>query len=111
MRHVALAVAGGAHSLGELDFGAMCRRHGVPTPDRQVPRTAPGGRVYLDVRRAASQLVVEIDGAGHRWGLAVTDDNLRQNELVLATDRVLRFDVLALRLHEQEVMAQVRRGL
>lgn len=82
----------------------------LTTGDRLV-EAAPGGSVYLDVRWAASRLVVEIDGAGHRWGLAVTDDNLRQNELVLATDRVLRFDVLALRLHEQEVMAQVRRGL
>ena len=111
VRQVALDVADGAHSLGQLDFGALCRRHRLPVPERQVLRTTPTGRVHLDVRWAGSRLVVEIDGAGHRWGLAVTDDNLRQNEVVLTADRVLRFDLLALRLHEAEVMEQVRRGL
>jgi hypothetical protein len=111
VRQVALDVADGAHSLGELDFGARCRRHRIPVPERQVLCTTPTGRVHLDVRWAGSGLVVEIDGAGPRWGLAVTDDNLRQNEVVLTADRVLRFDLLALRPHEADVMEQVRRGL
>lgn len=61
VHRVAVDVADGAHSLGELDFGGMCRRHGIPVPERQVVRTTPTGRI--------------------------------------------------LRLHEAEVMAQVRRGL
>ncbi|WP_392542534.1 hypothetical protein [Oryzobacter telluris] len=111
IRQVVLDVCAGAHSLGELDFAGMCRRHGIPEPDRQVVRRGPRGRIYLDVRWDGVDLVVEIDGSGHRWGLALTADNLRQNAVTLGGDRVLRFDLLALRLEEPAVMGQVRQGL
>lgn len=111
IRRVARDVADGAQSLGELDFAALCRRYDLPAPDRQVVRRGPRGRIYLDVRWARSALVVEIDGAGHRVGLAVTSDNLRQNAMALEGDRVLRIDLLGMRLHEAEFMRQVRRGL
>ncbi len=111
IRQVAQDIAAGAHSLGELDFVALCRRRGLPEPEMQVVRRGPKGRIYLDVRWAGSRLVVEIDGSGHRMGLAVTADNLRQNHVTLGGDRVLRFDLLALRLHEDDVMRQVRLGL
>ncbi len=111
VRQVVRDVAAGAESLGELDFATLCRRYGLPEPVRQEVRHGARGRVYLDVRWAGARLVVEIDGSGHRMGLAVTADNLRQNDVTLDGERVLRFDLLALRLHEGEVMAQVRRGL
>lgn len=104
-------VADGAQALGEIDFARLCRRHGLPPPDRQVRVQTPAGRIYLDVRWAGAGLVVEIDGAGHRLGLAVSDDNLRANEVTLGLDRVLRIDVIGLRLREDDFMAQVRRGL
>ncbi len=103
-------VADGAHSLGELDFAAACRRHGIPAPDRQVVMRGPRGRIYLDARWD-SGLVVEIDGAGHRVGTAVTWDNLRQNSVVLQGGTVLRIDVIGLRLEEAAFMAQVRAAL
>jgi len=111
VRQVALDVSDGAHSLGELDFARLCRRYGIPAPERQVVRTTPAGRVYLDVRWAGSRLVVEIDGAGHRVGLAVTHDNLRQNDIVLGDDRVLRIDLVGMRLFESAFMRQVKQGL
>ena len=111
VRRVLRDIADGAQSLGELDFAQMCRRHGIPPPDRQVLRRTARGRVYLDGRWAGSRLVVEIDGAGHRVGLAVTDDNLRQNEVALGDDRVLRIDLVGLRVHEVAFMQQVRRAL
>ncbi len=111
VRQVLRDLADGAQSLGELDFAAICRRHGVPEPHRQVVRRTTRGRIYLDVRWAGSRLVVEIDGAGHRVGLAVTDDNLRQNEVSLTGDVVLRIDLVGLRVHEASFMAQVLRGL
>ena len=111
VRQVLKDIADGAQSLGELDFAEMCRRHGVPPPDRQVLRHTALGRVYLDARWDGSRFVVEIDGAGHRVGLAVTDDNLRQNEVTLGDDRVLRIDLIGLRVHEAAFMAQVRRGV
>ena len=111
VRRVLRDVTDGAQSLGELDFAQMCRRHGIPPPDRQVLRRTARGRVYLDARWAGRRLVVEIDGAGHRVGLAVTDDNLRQNEVALGDDRVLRIDLVGLRVHEVAFMQQVRRAL
>jgi len=110
VKGVVLDVAGGAQSLGELDFAGMCRRHGLPEPDRQVIREDPTGRRYLDCRWRCG-LVAEIDGAGHRWGLAVTDDNLRLNEGVVGGEQVLRFDTLGLRLREGPFMTQLRAGL
>lgn len=75
-------IADGAQSLGELDFAAACRQRRLPEPDRQEVRFGPRGAVYLDVRWR-NGLVVEIDGAAHRWGLAVADDNLRANAVTL----------------------------
>ncbi len=111
VRRVLRDITDGAQSLGELDFAQMCRRHGIPPPDRQVLRRTARGRVYLDARWFGRRLVVEIDGAGHRVGLAVTDDNLRQNEVALGDDRVLRIDLVGLRVHEVAFMQQVRRAV
>jgi very-short-patch-repair endonuclease len=104
-------VCDGAHSLGELDFAAMCRRRGLPEPDRQVVRHGPDGRVYLDVGWHARRLVVEIDGSGHRRGLSVTADNLRANAVTLGADRVLRIDLLGLRVCPEAFLDQVTLGL
>ena len=106
IRLVAADIAGGAQALSELDFARVCRIHGLPEPQRQVVRRGPRGRIYLDVRWACG-LVVEIDGAGHRWGLAVSDDNLRHNFATLAGDTVLRIDTIGLRTLEEDFMAQV----
>jgi hypothetical protein len=97
----------GAQSLGELDFARLCRRRGLPEPDRQSVVRMTSGRVYLDVRWLEIGLVVEIDGSGHREGLAQLDDNFRQNAVTLKEDVVLRFGLLALRLEEDAVLDQV----
>jgi very-short-patch-repair endonuclease len=59
------------------------------------------------VRWGCCNLVVEIDGAQHREGLNVMLDNLRQNALVLAGDRVLRINVIGLRLEAATFLDQV----
>ncbi len=74
-------------------------------------RRGPRGRVYLDVYFEEYGLVVEIDGAGHLWGLAQVDDNLRENQVVIDGDRVLRINVVGLRLNEETVMDQVAAAL
>lgn len=104
-------IADGVQSLGELDFARLCRARGLPEPSRQVMRQGPNGRMYLDVRWAASRLVVEIDGAQHREGLNVSADNLSRNAVTLQSDRVLRIDLIGLRLYEDEFMRQVALGL
>ncbi|MEO7421743.1 MAG: hypothetical protein ABIU87_05035 [Ornithinibacter sp.] len=100
----------GAHSLGELDFADLCRGEGLPAPTRQVVRTLPGGRVYLDVAWEDVGLVVEIDGGHHALALNVVDDALRQNEVVLREHRVLRLPVLGLRLMPDQFLAQIVRA-
>ena len=101
----------GVQSLGELDFARMCRARGLPEPSRQVVRRGPRGRIYLDVRWEDSRLVVEIDGAQHREGLNMTADNLSRNAVTLQHDRVLRIDLVGLRLYEDEYLRQVALGL
>jgi hypothetical protein len=103
-------ICDGAHSLGELDVGRMCRRAGLPPPSRQVVRTGPGGRVYLDVGWEDIGLVVEIDGGHHALALNPVDDALRQNEVTLSEDMVLRIPVLGMRLTPDAFMAQVVRA-
>ncbi|SDP37077.1 hypothetical protein SAMN04489867_2219 [Pedococcus dokdonensis] len=110
IRQVAADIADGAHSLGELDFAALCRRKGLPEPSRQSVRRGLRGSVYLDVSWDDLGLVVEIDGSQHTWGLALTDDHLRQNELVLGDERVLRITLVGLRLQPDLFMDQVVRA-
>ena len=52
--------------------------------------TGPDGRVYLDVAWEDIGLVVEIDGGHHALALNPVDDALRQNEVTLGDDMVLR---------------------
>jgi very-short-patch-repair endonuclease len=108
---VILDLLDGAHAMGELDFARLCRAHGLPAPDRQVVRRTSEGKAYLDVYWHAYRLVVEIDGIHHFRAPAVVSDALRQNELVLTSDRVLRLPLLGLRVAPDEFMGQVRAGL
>jgi hypothetical protein len=103
-------VCDGAHSLGELDFAALCRERGLPEPSRQEVRRLPSGRVYLDTGWDDIALVVEIDGGHHALALNPIDDALRQNDVVLSGDRVLRIPVLGLRLMPRAFMDQVVRA-
>ena len=104
-------IADGARSLGELDFALLCRQRGLPEPDRQVVRRTPRGRVYLDVRWRRSRLVVEIDGSHHGVGLAMVADHLRQNEVALQREVVLRITLLGLRVAADTFLDQVARSL
>lgn len=104
-------VCDGVHSLGELDFARMCRRHGLPRPSHQVVRSLPGGRIYLDVEWEDIGLVVEIDGGQHALALNPVDDALRQNEVTLTRRAVLRIPVVGLRLAPERFLDQIERGL
>jgi len=110
VRLIARDLALGVQSLGELDFAVLCRQRGLPEPDRQEVVETRRGRIYLDVRWKEG-LCVEIDGVQHRRGLAVSMDNLRNNELVLRRDRALRIDLVGLRIFTDDFLDQVGRGL
>jgi very-short-patch-repair endonuclease len=78
-------------------------------------RVEPGGRRrYLDaewIRRDGRRVVAEVDGALHLSPRRWWDDQLRQNELVIADDIVLRFPSVVVRTNPEEVVAQLRRVL
>lgn len=107
VRQLVRDVTDGSQSLGELDIVAALRRRRLPTPDRQVVVQTSRGRVYLDVRWSSIGLVVEIDGAGHRWGLAPGHDALRQNAVTLGGDIVLRIDLIEWRLDPDAYLDQI----
>jgi hypothetical protein len=105
----------GAHALSEIDFARLCRRRGLPEPVRQGVRVERGGRRrYLDAEwKSASgrRVVAEIDGALHLAARTWWSDQLRQNEIALGGDLVLRFPTAVFR-HEPVLVAdQVRRAL
>jgi very-short-patch-repair endonuclease len=89
----------------------MCRRCGLPEPDRQTLRRTARGNAYLDVEWRDAGLVVEIDGSQHTAGLALVVDHLRQNEITLQHGRVLRIALLGLRVSGNAFLDQVAGGL
>lgn len=97
----------GVQAIGELDFAAACRRRGLPSPSRQVLRDLPNGRAYLDVYWDEFGVVVEIEGVQHTLAEGVLSDSLRQNQLTVDNDRVLRIPVLGLRIADDAFLDQV----
>jgi hypothetical protein len=105
----------GAEALSEIDFARLCRKYGLPRPRRQAVRVEPSGRRgYLDaewVTASGRRLVVEVDGALHLAPRRWWHDQLRQNELVIRGDLVLRFPSIVVRCEELLIVDQLRRAL
>jgi hypothetical protein len=105
----------GAQALTEIDFARLCRSAGLPEPTRQVIRADRfGRRRYLDVEWVlpdGRHVVVEVDGALHLIAQRWWDDQLRQNELVIGGDLVLRYPSVVVRCHPAIVLDQLRRVL
>jgi len=108
-------IAQGAHALSELDFVKLCRRHRLPPPKQQAIRLdTAGNRRFLDAewyRSDGRRVVAEVDGAIHRTVAQWIADLLRQNELLIGDDIVLRYPSILLRTDEAYVAAQLRRAL
>jgi len=103
---------GGSQSVSEADLRALCRRAGLPEPDRQVVRTdARGRRRYLDAYFEEWKVQVEVDGAQHVEVSHWWADMRRQNDLWIAGVRILRFPAWVIRERPDEVVAQIRAAL
>ncbi len=101
-------IAGGAHSLPELEAVRLVRRFRLPAPSRQVVRRDRSGRRrWLDLYWEAYRLVVEIDGRWHMEVRAWWDAMWRDAELVVAGERVLRYPSFAVREQPALVAAQI----
>jgi len=104
--------AGGCESIAEQDFLRLCRRGGLPMPNRQSATVdSSGRRRYRDAHFEEWSVHVEIDGGHHtevrQWWL----DMRRQNDMGIAGDRVLRFPAWAIRHDADRVLSQVRAAL
>lgn len=83
---------------------------GLPVPEVQPTVTHEGRFVARpDLLYRAQRLVLEYDGGTHRDSLA--EDNRRQNRLISAGYRVLRFTASDVQRHPDSVVAQVRTEL
>ncbi|MDR7252544.1 very-short-patch-repair endonuclease [Nocardioides sp. BE266] len=111
LHNAVLDLIDGVRSISEAEFAAECRRRGLPKPSRQVVRKGKDGRYYLDVYWEEWGVVVEIDGIQHSWAANVVSDALRQNDISLESDVVLRMPLLGLRVAADDFFAQVIRAL
>lgn len=113
MRDILGDIAGGGHTLAEIDLGPLARRAGLDPPRRQQLRREPDGKVrWLDAEFDLPDgvvLVVEVDGLGHMHVETWLNDSRRQNEVVIGGRTVLRFPSLTVRLEQASVVDQLRR--
>ena len=112
IRSTMLDIAGGAHALSEIDFVNLCRRFRLPRPDQQARRTDAAGRVrYLDAHWKRWKLHVEVDGSHHLDVEQWADDMLRQNQIWISGDRILRFPAAVIRSRPAQVAGQLHAAL
>jgi very-short-patch-repair endonuclease len=84
---------------------------GLPHPEVQADLRDAEGRFVgrADLYYPSARLVVEFDGANHRDRLV--EDNRRQNLIINAGFRMLRFTAADIHQRQDLVAAQVRRAL
>lgn len=106
-----LAVAEPAESPMETRLRWLLSRRGMPRPEVQVPLADADGRFVAraDLYYAGARLVVEFDGGNHRDRLV--EDDRRQNALVNAGFRVLRFTAGDVYQSPELTIRQVRAAL
>jgi hypothetical protein len=102
----------GAEAVSEIRFDGLCRAHGLPPPDRQVPRLDQRGRArFLDAHWRRYRVYAEVDGGVHLEPETWWADQFRQNDLWIGDEIVLRFPAWAISRRPEEVAAQLRRAL
>jgi len=103
---------GGATALSEIDLVKLCKRHGLPAPDMQERRKDASGRVrYIDAYWRDFKIQVEVDGAHHMFVRQWEADMLRQNDLWLPGERILRFSAWQVRHQPELVAGKIRTAL
>ena len=105
------ALAAPAESPMETRLRWLLIEHGLPRPEVQVNLRDEKDRFLgrADLYYPAARLIVEFDGSNHRDRLI--EDNRRQNLLLSAGFRLLRFTAADVRDRPDVVEAQVRGSL
>jgi very-short-patch-repair endonuclease len=105
-------VEGGVDALSELSLLTLCRQHRLPVPDLQRRRTDAAGQLrFIDAYWPEYRLQVEVDGAHHMDVRHWAADMLRQNQIWIDGDRILRFPAWLLRTDPATVVAQLGMAL
>ena len=99
-------------SEAERETHRLLRAAGLPGWKANYPLEMLSGVYWIDVAFPALKLAIEIDGREfHNTPEAFESDRWRQNDLVLAGWRVLRFTANMVRDHPQIVLAIIERAL
>lgn len=104
-------VAGGSHSLPELEWLRLLRRAGLSLPSRQVKVRRPDGTYYLHAEWTDLGVGAEINGAQHDDLLAREYDHQRHSALVASRRQTMYFSSHAVRHQGQAVTETVMRVL
>jgi hypothetical protein len=112
LRAALVDVAGGAHSLGELDVAAICRRHRLVPPNRQIRRRDQQGNWrFLDCEwdlPSGEIIVLEIDGS-HPMDVAQWQADMRPERGVVISRRwVLRATAFEVRFEPHVIVADLK---
>jgi very-short-patch-repair endonuclease len=104
-------LAAPAESPMETRLRWLLIRERLPKPEAQVDLHDGGGQFIgrADLYYPNPRLVIEFDGGNHRERLV--SDNRRQNLLIRAGFRILRFTAADIFMHPDVVAAQVRGSL
>ena len=104
----------GINAISEMEFDQLCRKFGLPSPDRQSRRRDSEGRArYLDAlwERPHIKLAVEIDGLGHLDYQVRADDMFRDNSMALSGIVTMRIPAQELRREPQRWLQQIANAL
>lgn len=98
------------HSVLETAFRRLLKRHGFPQPSQQhVIHRGAAKEARVDFMYPQIGLAIEVDGySSHGHRAAWQNDLNRQNDLVIAGLRVLRFTWDDVRRRETRIARQVR---
>jgi hypothetical protein len=102
----------GCEAIPEREVVRLCRQFQLPPPSRQELRADAAGRKrYRDVFFAGWPVQVEVDGEPTTEARAWPADLRRQNELIIAGVRLLRFTSWMVRNQPGVVATQLRAAL
>lgn len=104
-------IAGGAHSLSEIDLRRACEQFGIAAPRGQRSRRdRPGRRRWTDAEwdlPDGSTLVLEVDGVYHDDVVQAAADKSRHRKLVSRRRIVVSCSAYELRHEPESVMADL----
>ncbi len=104
-------VAGGAHSLPEVQFSRGLRRAGLPEPSRQRRVRRPDGTYYLDADFVDYAVTVEVNGIQHYELLLSEADDVRRFALQLTGRMVVDMSSYAVRHQIERCMLMIAEAL